>query len=296
MTTQCSGNTIPSHRLQSRAFQLTLNEISRWDALKGYLEGRKMLDFAIACVEKAPTTGHEHIHCYIHFSAPTILAISKTCGAHIEVCRGSPNQNIAYVRKDGDIIWEYGEEPHQGRSIKEVKEMSKEQREDLPVSLKKIVDKINEEEEADMDIDDMYKQVIVFYIYGPSGSGKTEKAKEIVRLNKESFGSKINLVKYYNGFWSGIGTANICIYDDFRDSHLPASEFINFIDYNKHYLNIKGGTKINNYKMIIITSVQDPKDIYKNVVGEPRQQWFRRMEVIEMKADENDDDDSDDDI
>lgn len=286
MTTICSGNTKPS---LSRAFQLTLNEIDKWDALKSYLEERKMLDFALACQEIAPTTGHEHIHCYVHFNSPTRLAITKICGAHVEICRGSPNQNIEYIRKDGNIIWEFGEEPHQGRSIKEVKKMTKEQREDLPVSLKKIVDKINDEEEADIDIDDMSKQVIVFYIYGPSGIGKTEKAKELVRLNKELFGTKINIVKHINGFWSGIGTANIAIYDDFRDSHMPVSEFINFIDYNKHYLNVKGGNKINNYKMIIITSVQDPEDIYKNVTGEPRLQWFRRMEIIDMNSSQDSD-------
>lgn len=286
MTTQDSGNTRPS----SRSFQITLNEIERWERLKTYLNERKMLDYAIACKEKAPTTGHEHIHIYVHFNSPTRLAMSRMEGAHIEVCRGSPKQNIAYIRKDGDIVWEYGEEPHQGRTIKDVKEMTKEQREDLPIQMKHIIDKINEEEDADIDIDNLYKQVIVFWICGPSGVGKTEKAKEIIRLNRESWGTKVNFVKYEDNFWHGIGRAPIAIYDDFRDSHMKPSEFIHFIDYNKHPMNIKGGSHLNEYKVIIITSVQHPDDIYKNVKGEPRTQWIRRMEIIEMNEEDSDDD------
>ena len=36
-------------------------------------------------------------------------------------------------------------------------------------------------------------------------------AKQIVRDNKEIYGTKFNRVKYENGFWSGIGTAKIAM-------------------------------------------------------------------------------------
>lgn len=73
-------------------------------------------------------------------------------------------------------------------------------------------------------------------------------------------------VKYENGFWNGIGDGTgCCVYDDFRDSHMKASEFINFIDYNVHNLNIKGGNVKNNYNLIIITSVFPLNDIYLGV-------------------------------
>ena len=280
-----------------RAFQLTLNEIDRWEKLKSYLMSRKMMDFAIACLEKAPTTGHEHIHCYVHFNQPTRLATSKVEGAHIEACRGSPKQNIEYVKKGGKIIWEYGKEPHQGlpASIKQLREMSKEERDEMPVMMYNIVNKINEAQEADMKIDDLEKQVCVFWIYGESGVGKTQEAKKIVRLNKDLFGDTVNMVKYQSGFWSGVGKAEIAIYDDFRDSDMKPSEFINFIDYNKHYMNVKGGQKLNNYKLIIITSVQNPEEIYRGMSDkEPRKQWLRRMEIIYLTK--NNDSDSYDDV
>ena len=69
---------------------------------------------------------------------------------------------------------------------------------------------------------------------------------------------------------------------------MKASEFINFIDYNKHIMNIKGGSKQNNYELIILTSVQKLEDIYRNMTGEPRLQWERRVEIINMFEDEND--------
>lgn len=285
MTTQDSGNTIPS---SSRAFQLTLNEVERWEKLKSYLESRKMLDYALACEEIAPTTGHKHIHCYVHFNEKTRLAMTKIQGSHVEVCRGSPKQNIEYIRKDGNVIWEFGEAPHQGKTIKDLKEMTREQRDELPIAMKRIVDKVNEEEAADIDINDLSKQVIVYWICGPSGIGKTEKAKQIIRLNSDHWGTKVNFVKYEGGFWHGIGSAKIAIYDDFRDSHMKPSEFIHFIDYNKHFMNVKNGSRLNEYKVIIITSVQHPNDIYSNVTGEPRLQWLRRMEIIEMVDEDSD--------
>ena len=47
----------------------------------------------------------------------------------------------------------------------------------------------------------------------------------------------------------------------------------------------------NDYKLIIITSVQYITEIYKSCYGEPRKQWMRRVEVITLKN--NDDDELD---
>lgn len=146
--------------------------------------------------------------------------------------------------------------------------------------------KIHENDE--IDIDDMFKEVVCYYISGPSGAGKTERAKQIIRENKEKYGSKVSIVKYESGFWHGVGSnRNIALYDDFRDSHMKASEFINFIDYNKHYMNIKGGNCLNDYKLIIITSIQPLDAIYRNMDDEPRKQWIRR--IIEIKIEDSDD-------
>lgn len=119
---QIAGNTKPA--IRARAFQLTINEIEKFEKIKNYLTGLKTLDYIIACKETAPTTGHEHIHVYAHFRESRNISIKKCCGAHIEICRGSPQQNIAYIRKDGNIIFEQGTEPRQGaRTVKELKQI-----------------------------------------------------------------------------------------------------------------------------------------------------------------------------
>ena len=148
--------------------------------------------------------------------------------------------------------------------------------------------KIHENDE--IDVEDMIKEVVVYYISGPSGAGKTERAKQIIREHKEKYGSKVSIVKYESNFWHGVGSnRNIALYDDFRDSHMKPSEFINFIDYNKHYMNVKGGNCLNDYKLIIITSVQPLETIYSGVSGEPKKQWLRRITEIRIEKDEEDD-------
>lgn len=134
----------------------------------------------------------------------------------------------------------------------------------------------------DMDIEDFSKNVDVYYIFGPSGAGKTEKAKEIIKAN----GGKFSNAKFDGTFWSGIKNhkCKTILVDDFRDSQMKAAEFINLVDYNKHTMNRKNGSEINDYELVIITSIQNPKHIYPNMRDkEPKIQWLRRMKIIELK-------------
>ena len=84
----------------SKSFLLTLNEYERLEELLCYL--RKLKPGYLLCAkEEAPTTGHVHAHIYIQFPNARRLALKKTCGANIQKCFGSPQQNQAYVKKDG---------------------------------------------------------------------------------------------------------------------------------------------------------------------------------------------------
>lgn len=272
-----------------RNVQLTLNEVDNWDELRDYIKGKPQFQYGIATLEKAPTTGHEHIHFYVQFRKATELTVSKLAGAHVEPCRGSAQQNIEYIRKTkepekaGKIIFEEGEPKFKGGvSIKDVKAMAPQDREQLPLVYYNIVNKINQEEAKDIKVDEFHKEVKVIYIHGPSGIGKTKKAIEII---KEAGYETFNLVKYDGSFWHGVKEqAGAALYDDFRDSHMKPSEFVNFIDYNIQIMNTKGSSIKNKYTLILITSVQDPMGIYANVSEEPRKQWLRRIsETIEMQ-------------
>lgn len=288
METVKSGNT-KSDLTKHRHYLLTLNEVEKFDKLKQYLTGLKSTNYIIASKEIAPTTGHEHIHIYVQFKNPLKLSIKKCEGAHIDACRGSPQQVQDYVKKDGNIIFEDGILRKTGAlSIKDVKEMNREDREDLDIRYYNIVKQINHQEDMKIDINDWYKEDMkVVYICGPSGSGKSKKAVEVI---KEHTDEKINIVKHVNNFWEGAdGETKTALYDEFRPSHMQASEFINFIDYNKHLMNIKGGEVRNNYNFIVITSIFKPDEIYKNLPEEDKIQWLRRMEIINLYPEELED-------
>ena len=276
---------------KGRNFLFTLNEVDEWDELRKYITEKGNFQYGIASLEKAPTTGHKHIHFYAQFKKPTEIYQSKCAGARIDKCKGSAQQNIEYVKKTkepekrGEIIFEQGEPLMKGGvSIKEVKAMAPQDRESLPLVYYNIVNKINAEEAKQLNPDEYHKEVEVFYLYGESGSGKTRKAIEMIK----QLGGTFNEVKYDGSFWHGVSEdSEIALYDDWRDSHMKPSEFINFIDYNRHVMNIKGSSIRNNYKHIFITSIQRPEEIYKNVGEEPRRQWERRIkEFIEFQVQE----------
>lgn len=282
MTAQSSGNTNPS--LRARAFQLTLNDTSVYDDLKDEFRKLKSCDYFISCREIAPTTGHEHIHMYAHFSNSYQLSRRiMDYHAHVELCRGSPQDNIAYIKKDGTILDTWGDEPHQGYhtvgELRSIKDPS-----DLNWNEYSTWQKIKAEPRK-VRTSEWSKQVEVIYIEGPSGCGKSNFAQKLL---EDSGVDEFEEIKHVGEFWHGVvdgcGTA---VYDDFRDSHMSASEFINFIDYRTHNLNVKGGSIRNGYTKIFITSVQSIEDIYTNVYGEPRLQWLRRTQCYKWYAEHN---------
>ena len=267
----------------AKAFQLTLNQVECFDAVRDYLLGLKMLNYVIACREFAPTTGHLHIHVYAQFMDSIKLSVKKLCGAHVERCRGSAQQNIAYIKKDGDVIFEHGEPRLKGGyTIKEAEKMDAETRKVLPVQMYNIVQKVDAAEKKYISPLDYYKNTDVFYVYGESGAGKTKWCIDNMVENKVA---TFNEVKYDGSFWHGVKEdGKVALYDDWRDSHMKPAEFINFIDYNRHVMNVKGGSVRNGYERIYITSVQSPEEIYKSVNGEPRKQWERRMKCIHINS------------
>lgn len=267
---------------KGKNFLFTLNQIEYWDELKEYLANHPQLQYAIATLEKAPTTGHKHIHCYVQMKQQTKISKEKTANARIDPCKGSAQQNIDYIKKvkepekRGEIIWEEGTPKHKGGpTIKELKEMPKEERENLPGLYFNIVNKINSEEQKILKGSDMYKEMKVHWYWGDSGLGKTRRAY------KEIGDRDFNEVKFDGSFWHGATElVDVALYDDFRDGDMKPRELINFIDYNKHIMNVKGGSIRNQYKEIYITSIQSPEEIYRNVEGEPRRQWLRRITEI----------------
>lgn len=282
--------------MKRRNWQLTLNQPELYKKLSDYLKSINSLQYLVSCEETAPTTGHKHIHVFVHFKNSIKLNLKKCCNAHIEPCYGSVDENILYIKKleneDDKILEEIGEKPKEKEkvTIKKLKEMSQEEREELSAFYYNIVMRVKEEEVFQIKTEDFYKKVKVFYIWGESGIGKTKLSIEIINyikiIKKDKKYEIFNNVKFINNFWIGVSNALIALYDDFRDNHMKPSEFINFIDYAKHTMNIKYGSIKNEYEYIIITSIQDPDELYRNYIGtdmEQKTQWIRRIEIIHLK-------------
>lgn len=268
-------------KFKVRNILLTLNQPETFEEIKKYLVEKPSFQYGLASLETAPSTGHKHIHLYVQFNKPTTISKSKLLNQRLDICRGSVQQNIEYVKKTrepekrGEIIFEQGEPKHKGGvTIKEVEEMGREERRNLPGCYYNIVQKINAQEDAELKGNDSYKEMKVHWYWGNSGLGKTRKAYQEIGARN------YNEVKFDGNFWHGTGKASIALYDDFRASDMKPRELINFIDYNKHIMNIKGGSHRNEYTEIFITSIESPEEIYKNVEGEPRKQWLRRITEI----------------
>ena len=260
----------------ARCFQLTINEIDRAGELLDYLRSLSP-NYLLAGKEKAPTTGHLHMHIYVQFTTPRRLSLKKCCGAHVEKTRGSTEQNIKYVKKDGDVVVEEGE-PRLNHvpTIGEAKKM--EDLSGLNLGMYNIVQKIEAEKKKIINPQDYYKKVEVYWIWGESGAGKTRYAvNDMLKKGITGF----NEVKMVGEFWHGVQEdCEVALYDDWRDNHMKPTELINFIDYNKHIMNVKGGSVRNNYKTIYITSLQSPEQIYTKVPEETQKQWLRRIKEI----------------
>lgn len=275
--TERSGNT------KHRAFQLTLNEVSKYKDLKEYLTHYKALQYYIACEEEAPTTGHLHNHIYIHFRTPIKLDIKKCQGAHIEVCKGSPKQNIAYIQKNGKIIDEIGEKPTQG--MKSIKELMATPREECPPNLLRIYDSELEKQRRQKEFNTMLSEIAedklegpkVIYFTGEPGMGKTYSAYKYALMKYEK--KDIGKISFNEGFADIVNPKAECLVcEEFRSSDLKASKLLELLDKYGTSVNVKGGFEYIRPKTIIIASVMNPKYLYSD--EEKNEQFMRRITKI----------------
>lgn len=148
--------------------------------------------------------------------------------------------------------------------------------------------KIHEEMNINMDVEDPPKNIEVYYIFDPSGAERISKVKEIIRNNKDKYGTIYNNVKFKNNHWIGMGhNCKIALYDNFRDTDMDVIEFNDFIDSERHILETKNEQIVNNYELIIITSIYSPYHIYEysNVY---RRQWLKYIKIIDMRTTKDD--------
>lgn len=273
---------------RARAFQFTMFDMENWVNLCEKFRDLKSCDYIVAGKEICPTTKKEHVHIYVHLTSTYRLSKKILAfGAHIEICRGSPKQNIAYVKKDGNIVYEYGKEPHQGQlTCGDLLQMEKKE---VPGPLKRIWTELQEEEREEKDFRQMLREIKerklrapeIVYVTGESGAGKTFKAYDDALNDFEE--EKIGKLTIENGFVKAtIKDAECFVIEEFRPSQMKASSFLQLTDKYGYSCNIKGGHLHLRPKRIYICSIIPPEDIYRD--EEINAQFLRRItKRIEVK-------------
>lgn len=291
-----SGNTKDprSFKIKTKNLIMTIPEITfkHTPIMVDYLTHYKSFNYLLICEHDGPEKPHRHLYC--QWNNVVNLDSLQLYNCHIEKAFGSAQSNIRYLKAEDEkhkklgvnskIIMELGEPNERGGcKIGDIKKMSDDEILNLSGQMYNIATKIRPPTKTK--VNEWYKKIKVYYFQGTvSGIGKTLSIFRILGLNhrgEEGFTE----VKHSGNFWLGVSgeeVNGIAIYDDFRDDHMKASEFINFIDYHIHNLDFKGGSAKNKFDLIIITSVQSPYEIYKRMKEETRNQWIRRIKYINL--------------
>ena len=281
------------NEFKGRHFLLTINKLENFDYTMKYLMGLKSLRFISGTREVAPTTKKIHEHLYVQFKQTNELSLAGVMHCRVDPCFGDAFDNIAYIYKlhepwkRGLVHLKIGEPSFFfSLKVKDIKKMSEKDIDEMPANLYPIARMIKKDYPETLKASEAFKSdLVVYYLYGESGAIKSG---SMFKFIEERCGDYYERLSYNNSFWEGAdGKCPNAVFDDFRDTRVPADEFIKFIDYNVQNMNIKGGKSANNYRKIFITSAFAPELIYqKEFEGEKRAQWLRRLRVFHFQYDD----------
>lgn len=275
--------------MRARRFFITLNDITKYEQLKEYITKKKNFKAMASCLAKAPSTGHEHIHIAVWFKQP--FKWKQQVGERIEEMK-SQTGSLEYVSPEKQEGWVKYLDKIGIDKVRTKKTTCEEILKMTPPEAKKQLSpqqmlcyyKLQLFDDP-LTTKELYKpDVQVYYYWGDSGVGKTKMVYD--QILELGYGDQvIDRVKYAEPFWYGqiFGKTPVIWYEEFRDYNMKASEFVAFVDYYVNPLRVIGGSKMNKYKYIFITTTQDPSEIYRNS-KEPIQQWIRRMHVKHVVA------------
>lgn len=293
--TSTSGNTKAEVPRKARNYLVTSYER---DGFQLKMPEKPQISYLVEC-EDSTEDGLWHMHAFIYFTNPVAMAsvkkiFGKTCHVerpqynslaieYVKGLRPGEGKTMDDIRKHN--ILEFGEAPMDNgvnRTVADLKNL------DDPSELEwrqyNTWERIHKRPQK-MSTKEWYKgQPTVIYFYAStSGSGKT---KAIVDWLETHHIEEFDEIKHIGDFWHGVTDGEgVAVYDDFRPAHMHPSEFINLIDYHVHNLNVKGGSVKNKYHTILISSIVDPHYMYISQSAEAREQWLRRMQIINVDPD-----------
>lgn len=219
--------------------------------------------------------GYEHYHAYIVFKKNMRYAgIKKLFGdktMHIEHAEGTNEQAANYVKKDGDIIFEYGEYAKKAGERMDLKKLVSDIRNGMSdrditdehtaakFKYDRSINKIRNEE-LQIKAKALHGQAVdVIYIWGEAGTGKTRYV-----YDHEELDNVYNVCA--NGdqsvWWDGYNGQEAILFDDFR-GQIKATHMLQLLDRYYCQLPVKGSFTYKAWKRVYITSNIPPECQYK---------------------------------
>lgn len=218
-----------------------------------------------------------HLQGYVYFKeAKTFTRVKKFLPrAHIEISRGTPEDNRRYCSKDGNIFIESGKLPKPGertdiqKVVSDLKEGANmraivEKARNLQcVKMAEVWLKYHEEPRT-------WKPEIRWY-HGSTGAGKTKAAREWL---SDDIYTALDSIKW----WEGYDAHENVLIDDFRKDFCKFHQLLKLLDRYEYKVETKGGSRQFVAKKIAITSPYPPSEIYN--VREDVQQLLRRIDDV----------------
>lgn len=218
--------------------------------------------YVVAGFEVCPDTHRPHLQGYVEWeNGKSISAAAQALGlpgVHLEIARGTAEQNKQYCKKDGDFF-EVGEAGTQGQrsDLLEVKRLLDDGVSMTSVSESHFSDFIRYEKGFRS-----YRRLhapkrnwpmeLIFYI-GPSGTGKTRNASDTY---PDAYW------KPAGKWWDGYDGQETVIVDEMYGHRFPFSDLLRLTDRYPYSVEVKGGVIEFTSRRIVFTSNQEPEDWY----------------------------------
>lgn len=254
---------------RARSYCFTINNWNETDAaqLQALWDSGKVKYFVAG--KETGEEGTPHIQGYVMFKAPTAFSTIKGFlgRAHIEIARGTPEQNIEYCTKDGD----YMEEGNRPMTQSEKGQKGKEYWE---AQVKLAQD--NRLEECDPKLIAHHFKTLVairdyylkdlgnnyrpgchnYWFYGPTGAGKSRQVRETW------------CDVYYkmaNKWWNNYGMQETVLIEDLDKSHHVLGHHLKlWADSYPFRGEVKNSTMMARPKTIVVTSNYHPSEIWED--------------------------------
>jgi len=235
--------------------------------------------------EVCPKTGRDHHqgYCYFKQQAKSVKNVAAMLGkCHVEPCKGSPEQNDNYCKKEGD--WhEFGDKPAQGKRTDLI------DRKDEIANGKTSVDEIAMEDPMmfhqygrtlskieDIALRKKFRTWMTEgeWVHGPTGTGKSDYAFK-------DFDPETHYV-YPNdgGWWDGYTGQETVIIDDFRGD-MTYHELLTLVDKYPKTVRRRNREPVPFLaKTVIVTSALPPDEVYRNLSAKDKlDQLYRRFKI-----------------